>query len=128
VKLEIGSAVPLDRPATFDVKGRHLTEGVPRIVRMSDEEVRAALADPVRGIVQAIREALERVPPELAADIYDRGLTLSGGGSMLRDLDKRVRKETGLPVQVAEDPLTSVVMGAGRIGRAACRERWEFAR
>lgn len=115
VKLEIGSAVPLDRPATFDVKGRHLTEGVPRIVRMSDEEVRAALADPVRGIVQAIREALERVPPELAADIYDRGLTLSGGGSMLRGLDARLRDETGLPVQLAEDPLTSVVIGAGRM-------------
>jgi rod shape-determining protein MreB len=73
------------------------------------------LSDPVRGIVLAIREALECVPPELAADIYDRGLTLSGGGAMLRNLDKRLRQETGLPVQLAEDPLTSVVMGAGRM-------------
>ena len=115
VKLNIGSAMPLDKPARMEVKGRHMIEGVPRIVEMTDEEIRLALADPVRGIVQAIREALERVPPELAADIYDRGLTLSGGGSMLRDLDKRVRQETGLPVQLAEDPLTSVVMGAGHM-------------
>jgi rod shape-determining protein MreB len=115
VKLNIGSAMPLDKPTRMEVKGRHAVEGVPRIVEMTDEEIRSALADPVRGIVQAIREALERVPPELAADIYDRGLTLSGGGSLLRDLDKRVRQETGLPVQLAEDPLTSVVMGAGRM-------------
>jgi rod shape-determining protein MreB len=115
VKRGIGSAMPLEKPTRMEVKGRHVVEGVPRIVEMTDEEIRFALADPVRGIVQAIREALERVPPELAADIYDRGLTLSGGGSMLRDLDKRVRQETGLPVQLAEDPLTSVVMGAGRM-------------
>jgi rod shape-determining protein MreB len=115
VKRGIGSAMPLETPTSMEVKGRHVIEGVPRIVEMTDEEIRLALADPVRGIVQAIREALERVPPELAADIYDRGLTLSGGGSMLRDLDKRVRQETGLPVQLAEDPLTSVVMGAGRM-------------
>jgi rod shape-determining protein MreB len=115
VKLLIGSAMPLDKPTRMEVKGRHMIEGVPRIVEMSDDEIRAALADPVRGIVQAIREALERIPPELAADIYDRGLTLSGGGSMLRHLDKRVRAETGLPVQLAEDPLTSVVMGAGHM-------------
>lgn len=115
VKLHIGSAMPLDKPAIMEVKGRHVTEGVPRIIEMSDAEIRGALADPVRGIVQAIREALERIPPELAADIYDNGLTLSGGGAMLRHLDKRVRHETGLPVQVAEDPLTSVVMGAGRM-------------
>jgi len=113
VKRLIGSAMPLDRPAIMEVKGRHVSEGVPRIVEVSDAEVRSALADPVRGIMQAIREALECIPPELAADVYDRGLTLSGGGAMLRHLDKRVRHETGLPVQLAEDPLTSVVMGAG---------------
>ena len=115
VKRHIGSAMPLGEPTRMEVKGRHLVEGVPRIVEMTDEEIRAALSDPVRAIVQAIREALEQVPPELAADIYDRGLTLSGGGSLLRDLDKRVRVETGLPVQLAEDPLTSVVMGAGEM-------------
>ncbi len=115
VKLGIGSATPLDAPTRMEVKGRHAVEGVPRIVEMTDTEICDALSDPVRGIVQAIREALECVPPELAADIYDRGLTLSGGGSMLRNLDRRVRQETGLPVQLAEDPLTSVVMGAGRM-------------
>ncbi|MEX2272832.1 MAG: rod shape-determining protein [Vicinamibacterales bacterium] len=115
VKLGIGSATPLDEPTRMEVKGRHAVEGVPRIVEMTDAEICVALSDPVRGIVQAIREALECVPPELAADIYDRGLTLSGGGSMLRNLDRRVRAETGLPVQLAEDPLTSVVMGAGRM-------------
>ncbi len=115
VKLAIGSATPLGQPVRMEVKGRHVSEGVPRIVEMTDEEIRGALADPVRGIVQAIMEALEQVPPELAADIYDRGLTLSGGGALLRNLDKRVRQETGLPVQVAEDPLSSVVLGAGRM-------------
>jgi rod shape-determining protein MreB and related proteins len=115
VKLGIGSATPLDSPLCMEVKGRHAIEGVPRIVEMTNDEICTALGDPVRGIVQAIREALECVPPELAADIYDRGLTLSGGGSMLRNLDRRVRLETGLPVQLAEDPLTSVVMGAGRM-------------
>jgi rod shape-determining protein MreB len=95
------------------VKGRHVSEGVPRTVTVNDADIRAALADPLRQIVQAVRESLERVPPEMCADIYDRGVVLTGGGALLRNLDKRLREETGLPVLVAENPLTSVVMGAG---------------
>jgi rod shape-determining protein MreB len=115
IKLELGSAAPLDQALTMEVKGRHVSEGVPRTVTICDQQVREALADPLRQIVQAVRDALERVPPELCADIYDRGVVLTGGGAMLRNLDQRLAKETGLPVLVAEDPLTSVVVGAGMI-------------
>ena len=80
---------------------------------ITDSEIREALAEPLRQIVQAVRDSLERIPPELSADIYDRGVVLTGGGALLRNLDKRLRDETGLPVLVAENPLTSVVMGAG---------------
>jgi rod shape-determining protein MreB len=113
IKFEIGSAMPLDDSLQMDVKGRHVSEGVPRTVSVNDSDIRTALADPLRQIVQAVRESLERVPPELCADIYDRGVVLTGGGALLRNLDKRLRDETGLPVLVAENPLTSVVMGAG---------------
>jgi rod shape-determining protein MreB len=82
-------------------------------VTVTDSEIREALAEPLRQIVQAVRDSLERIPPELSADIYDRGVVLTGGGALLRNLDKRLRDETGLPVLVAENPLTSVVMGAG---------------
>jgi rod shape-determining protein MreB and related proteins len=88
---------------------------VPRTVTICDTEVREALSEPLRQIVQAVRDALERIPPELSADIYDRGVVLTGGGALLRNLDKRLRDETGLPVLVAENPLTSVVLGAGKI-------------
>jgi rod shape-determining protein MreB len=97
----------------MDVKGRHVAEGVPRIVTVHDSDIRAALSEPLRQIVQAVRESLERVPPELSADIYDRGVVLTGGGALLRNLDRRLHQETGLPVLVAENPLTSVVVGAG---------------
>jgi len=113
IKFEIGSAMPLDQPLRMDVKGRHVVEGVPRTVTVTDDDVRNALAEPLRHIVQAVRESLERVPPELCADIYDRGVVLTGGGALLRNLDERLRDETGLPVLVAENPLTSVVTGAG---------------
>jgi rod shape-determining protein MreB len=86
---------------------------VPRTVTVSDADIRTALAEPLRQIVIAVRESLERIPPELCADIYDRGVVLTGGGALLRNLDKRLRDETGLPVLVAENPLTSVVTGAG---------------
>jgi rod shape-determining protein MreB len=115
IKHELGSAAPLEERLTMEVKGRHLLEGVPRTVVVSDVEIREALAEPLRMMVQAVRDALERVPPELSADIYDRGVVLTGGGALLRNLDKRLRDETGLPVLVAENPLTSVVLGAGRI-------------
>jgi rod shape-determining protein MreB len=115
IKIEIGSAYPLERPLTMEVKGRHITEGRPKTVTMTDDEIRKALQEPVRAIVQAVHDALERIPPELSADIFDRGIILTGGGSLLKNLDKRLREETGLPVQLAEDPLSSVVLGAGKM-------------
>src|SRR5678816_4557734 len=90
-------------------------EGRPVTVTMNDEEIRRALGEPVRAVVQAVHDALERIPPELSADIFDRGIILTGGGAMLKGLDKRLRDETGLPVQLAEDPLSSVVLGAGKM-------------
>jgi rod shape-determining protein MreB len=113
IKYDVGSAAPLEKPLVMEVKGRHAVEGVPRTVSITDSDIREALAEPLRQIVQAVRDSLERIPPELSADIYDRGVVLTGGGALLRNLDKRLREETGLPVLVAENPLTSVVMGAG---------------
>ncbi|MEO8078865.1 MAG: rod shape-determining protein [Acidobacteriota bacterium] len=115
IKFELGSAAVLETPLTMDVKGRHVVQGVPRTVTICDTQVREALAEPLRQIVQAVRDSLERIPPELCGDIYDRGIVLSGGGALLRNLDIRLREETGLPVLVAENPLTSVVLGAGMI-------------
>jgi rod shape-determining protein MreB len=115
IKIELGSAAPLDGPKQMEVKGRHVILGKPMAVMLDDKEVRDALEDPVRQIIQAVRTALERTPPELAADLCDRGMVLSGGGALLRNLDSRLQQETGVPVQVAEDPLSSVVLGAGRM-------------
>ena len=115
IKWEVGSAAPLDETLKMEVKGRHVSQGVPRTVTICDQEIREALGDPLRLIVQAVRDSLERVPPELCADIYDAGMVLTGGGAMLRKLDQRLAQETGLPVLVAENPLTSVVVGAGMI-------------
>jgi len=115
IKITIGSAFPLDKPITMEVKGRNLIEGVPKTVVVGDEEIREALSEPVSTIMNAIRVALERTPPELSADISDRGIVLTGGGALLRNLDRRIREETGLPVSIAEDPLASVVLGTGRM-------------
>src|SRR5712692_7368554 len=115
IKIEIGSAFPLDERMTMEIKGRHLIEGVPKTIAISDEEIRKALAETVNVIVDAVRVALERTPPELSADIVDRGIVLTGGGSLLKNLDKRLREETGLPLAMAEDPLSSVVLGAGKM-------------
>ena len=115
IKLEIGSAFPLDEPVTMEIKGRDLIEGIPKTLTITDAEIREALAEPISIIVNAVRVALERTPPELSADIVDRGIVLTGGGSLLKNLDKRLREETGLPVAMAEDPLSSVVLGAGRM-------------
>src|ERR1700730_9148445 len=103
IKIEIGSAFPLEHPLTMEVKGRHVMEGRPVTVTMNDEEIRKALGEPVRAIVQAVHDALERIPPELSADIFDRGIILTGGGAMLKNLDTRLREETGLPVQRADE-------------------------
>jgi rod shape-determining protein MreB len=115
IKIQIGSAFKLDKPLTMEVKGRNLIEGVPKTVPIGDEEIREALAEPVATIMNAIRVALERTPPELSADISDRGIVLTGGGALLKNLDRRIREETGLPVSIAEDPLASVVLGTGRM-------------
>jgi rod shape-determining protein MreB len=115
IKCEIGSAAPLEKPLCMEVKGRHLSEGVPRTVTINDAEIREALSDPIRAIVKAVREALESVPPELCGDIYERGVMLTGGVALLRKLDQRLRKETGLPVMVAEEPLATVAVGAGKL-------------
>jgi rod shape-determining protein MreB and related proteins len=115
IKCEIGSAAPLEQPLKIEVKGRHLSEGMPRTVTITDAEVRDALSEPIRAILKAVREALERVPPELCGDIYGRGVVLTGGVAFLRKLDERLHKETGLPVVKAKEPLATVVMGAGRL-------------
>jgi rod shape-determining protein MreB len=115
IKIELGSAAPLFPPRQMEVKGRHVLEGKPTSVMLNDQEVRDALSEPVRLIVRAVRDALERIPPELSADVCDRGIVLSGGGALLQNFDERLRAETGLPVQVAEDPLSSVVLGAGKM-------------
>ncbi|HKA02365.1 MAG TPA: rod shape-determining protein [Candidatus Solibacter sp.] len=115
IKIELGSAYPLDKPLTMEIKGRNLIEGVPRTITIDDSEIREALSECVATIINAIRVALERTPPELSADISDRGIVLTGGGALLKNLDKRIREETGLPVSIAEDPLCSVVLGTGRM-------------
>lgn len=115
VKIEIGSAYPLDKPLTMEIKGRHLIDGVPRTVVVSDSEIREALSECIATILNGIRVALERTPPELSADISDKGIVLTGGGALIRNLDKRIREDTGLPVSIADDPLASVVLGTGRM-------------
>jgi rod shape-determining protein MreB len=115
VKIQIGSAYPLDEPLTMEIKGRDLREGIPKTIVIDDQEIREALEDVVAAIVNAVRIALERTPPELSADIIDRGIVLTGGGALLKNLDKRLREETQLPVFVTDDPLTSVVLGAGKL-------------
>src|ERR1700732_3092551 len=101
--------------AGSEIKGRNLIEGMPKTLTVDDREIREALAQCVATIMNAIRVALERTPPELSADISDHGIVLTGGGAMLKNLDKRIRAETGLPVSIADDPLTSVVLGAGKM-------------
>jgi len=115
IKIQIGSAFPLDKPLTMEIKGRNLIEGVPKILTVDDSEIRTTLAECVATIMNAIRVALERTPPELSADISDHGIVLTGGGAMLKNLDKRIREETGLAVSIAEDPLASVVLGTGKM-------------
>ncbi len=115
IKIEIGSAFPLKEEIRMEIKGRDLVEGVPKTLTLSDTEIREALAEPISAIVEAVRQALERTPPELSADIMDKGIVLSGGGALIRNLDQRLREETGLPVVLADDPLCSVVLGTGRV-------------
>ncbi len=115
IKIRIGSAAPLPKESTMEVKGRDLVSGLPKTIKISSDEIRGAMADPLTTIVDAVRTTLERCPPELAADLVDRGIVLAGGGALLRGLDKRLREETGLPVHVAEDPLSAVGEGTGKV-------------
>ncbi|MBD3298071.1 MAG: MreB/Mrl family cell shape determining protein [candidate division Zixibacteria bacterium] len=115
IKIRIGSAFPLDREESMEIKGRDLIAGVPKTMKLSSVQVREALSEPVDSIIEAVRQSLERTPPELSSDILDRGIVLTGGGALLRGLDRRLRQETNLPVNVAEDPLTCVVRGTGRV-------------
>jgi rod shape-determining protein MreB len=114
VKVNIGTAYPIDEVRSIEVKGRDLVAGVPKILEIKTEEVREALAEPVNAVVESVKIALEQTPPELAADIVDKGIVLVGGGALLHNLDVLLRETTGLPVMLAEDPLTAVVVGAGR--------------
>lgn len=114
IKINVGSAYPDDEPKTMEVKGRDLVAGVPRTVVVNSDEIRDALSEPINAIVEAVKVSLERTPPELAADIVDKGIVLTGGGSLLRNLDILLREETGLPVMLSEDPLTAVVLGSGK--------------
>ncbi|MBM4256901.1 MAG: rod shape-determining protein [Deltaproteobacteria bacterium] len=114
IKITIGSAYPGDDIQTMEIKGRDLVAGVPKTVQLTDEEIRDSLLESINQIVEAVLIALERTPPELASDIVDKGIVLAGGGALLRNLDVLLREETGLPVVVADDPLTAVVMGAGK--------------
>jgi rod shape-determining protein MreB len=113
IKIELGNAWPGDTITTMEVKGRDLVEGVPKTLTITDEEIREALAETVNVIVDTVRTALERTPPELSADIMDKGIVLAGGGSMLKRLDQRLREETGIPVAHCEDPVSAVVRGTG---------------
>ena len=115
IKMRIGSAYPLDEELTMEIKGRDLVDGIPKTITITDEEIREALAETVSTIIDAVRVALEQTPPELSADIVDKGIVLTGGGALLKNLDRRLREETGLPVSMADDPLSSVVLGTGRM-------------
>lgn len=114
IKIHMGSAWPLDEELTADIRGRDLITGLPRVVALTTEQVREALAEPVTAIVDSIKTTLDRTPPELAADIMEQGIMLAGGGALLAGLDRRVAHETGMPVNIAPDPLFSVVLGSGR--------------
>jgi len=115
IKIKIGSAYPLDEELRMDVRGRDLVSGLPKSVAISSEEIREALSEPIAQILEAVRITLERTPPELSADLIERGIVLAGAGSLLRGLDKLIQEETGLPVHLAEDPVTAVALGTGKV-------------
>src|ERR1035437_2113969 len=115
IKISIGSAYPLPEETSMEVKGRDLVAGLPKTLTLTTEEVREALHEPISTIVEAVRFTLERSPPELSADLVDRGLVLAGGGALLRGIDKLIAEQTGLPVHVADDPLSAVAEGTGMV-------------
>jgi len=115
IKINIGSVYPLEEELTMEVKGRDLVAGLPKTMIVNSEEIREAMAEPISTIIEAVRISLERCPPELSADLVDRGMVLAGGGAMLRGLDKLLSEETGLPVNIADEPIESVVLGTGKV-------------
>lgn len=115
IKIAIGSAFPLEEELTLEIRGRDLGAGLPKTVVVTSQEIRQAMSDPIESIIGAVRYALERCPPELSADLIDRGIVLSGGGALLRGMDKLIEEETGLAVNIADDPLAAVALGTGRI-------------
>jgi rod shape-determining protein MreB len=115
IKIQLGSAYPLEQEATMEVKGRDLMAQLPRKIVISSEEVREALKEPIEAIIGSIKETLEKTPPELSSDLYDRGITLAGGGALLRGIDKAIYKAVGIPVRIADDPMTCVAKGTGII-------------
>jgi rod shape-determining protein MreB len=115
IKIKIGSAYPLDEPLEMEIKGRDLAQGIPKTLSINDSEVREALEGVLQALIEVVKNTLERTPPELSADIVDRGIVLCGGGALLKNLDKRFREETLLPIFIADDPLSSVVLGAGKV-------------
>lgn len=115
IKISIGNAYPFDEEKRIEVKGRDLVTGSPKTVEITSTQVNVALMDPLTEMIEAVKQALEKTPPELSADIVDNGIVLTGGGALLGNLDILIREKTGLPVTVADDPLTCVVRGAGRV-------------
>ena len=113
-KIKIGSAYPLEEETTMEIRGRDILAGLPKTITISSEEIREALSETTSSILEAIRITLERTPPELSSDLISRGIVLAGGGALLRGLDKLISEETGLPVHIADDPLTAVALGTGR--------------
>jgi rod shape-determining protein MreB len=114
IKMKIGTAYPTEDPLTMEVRGRDLVAGVPKTIVVSSDEIRDALSDPINAIVDAVRVVLDRTPPELSADIADKGIVLAGGGANLTNLDVLLREETGLPVMICDDPISAVVYGCGK--------------
>ena len=114
IKIEIGSAYPMEENRQLEVKGRDLVSGIPKTIVISEEEIRSALDEPISQIVEGVKAALENTPPELSADIVDKGIVLAGGGALLRGLDILLREETSLPITIADDPLSTIVLGAGQ--------------
>jgi rod shape-determining protein MreB len=115
IKIKIGSAYPLEEEMSLEVKGRDLVAGLPKSVTITSEEIREALQEPLRAILETTKVSLERTPPELSADLIDQGIVMAGGGSLLRGIDKLISEETGLPVHIADDPVTAVVCGTGKV-------------
>jgi rod shape-determining protein MreB and related proteins len=115
IKIKIGSAYPLEKETSIEVRGRDLVAGLPKTLTVTSQEIREALLDPISTIVESVRISLERCPPELSADLVERGIVLAGGGALLRGLDRLIAEETGLPVYVAEDPLSAVAEGTGKV-------------